>query len=70
MRKRIGNSIETPACEVPKFLEAEAFISYEQDNGFIARRITPEDVDPLYPIKISLKSLTCRLATPPLGEDP
>jgi hypothetical protein len=70
MRKRIGNTIETPVREVPKFLEGEAFISSEQDSGFIAWRITPEDLDPLYPIKISLKSLTRRLVTPLLCEGP
>jgi len=65
MRKRIGNTIETPVREVPRFLEAEAFISSEQYPGLIARRIPPEDVDQLYPIEISLKVPACRLATPP-----
>jgi len=70
MRKRIGNTIETPVREVPKFLEAEAFISSEQYHGFIARRIPPEDVDQLYPIRISVKIPAFRQATPRLCDDP
>jgi hypothetical protein len=70
MRKRIGNTIETPVREVPKFLEGKAFISSEQDSGFIAWRVTPEDLDPLYPIKISLKSLTRRWPLPSSAKAP
>jgi DNA-binding GntR family transcriptional regulator len=65
MLKRIGKRIETALREVPRFPEAEGFISSGQYNGFIVQRITLEDVDQLYLIKNSLKDLAWRLATPP-----
>jgi hypothetical protein len=61
MLKRIGNRIETAPRRVRRFPEADGVISSEQDNGFIVQRIALEDVDPLYPIKISLEGLACRL---------
>jgi DNA-binding GntR family transcriptional regulator len=51
-----------PVPEVPRFLKAEGLISSEQYKGFIAQRITLEDVDQFYPIKISLEGLAGRLA--------
>jgi len=59
----------TPVREVLRRLEAEGFISSIRYKGFVVQRITLEDVDQLYTIKISLESLAGRLATPILCED-
>jgi DNA-binding GntR family transcriptional regulator len=59
----------TPVREVLRRLEAEGFISSARYKGFIVQRITLEDVDQLYTIKISLEGLAGRLATPTLSED-
>ncbi len=60
----------TPVREVLRRLEAEGFISSVRYKGFVVQRITLEDVDQLYTIKISLEGLAGRLATPVLCEDP
>ncbi len=59
----------TPVREILRRLEAEGFISSARYKGFIVQRITLEDVDQLYTIKISLEGLAGRLATPVLWGD-
>ena len=59
----------TPVREILRRLEAEGFISSARYKGFIVQRITIEDVDQLYTIKISLEGLAGRLATPILWGD-
>ena len=60
----------TPVREVLRRLEAEGLISSARYKGFIVQRITLEDVDQLYTIKISLEGLAGRLAIPVLSKDP
>jgi DNA-binding GntR family transcriptional regulator len=60
----------TPVREILRRLEAEGFISSARYKGFIVQRITIEDVDQLYTIKISLEGLAGRLATPIIWGDP
>jgi len=60
----------TPVREVLRRLEAEGLISSARYKGFIVQRITLEDVDQLYTIKISLEGLAGRLATPVFSKDP
>jgi DNA-binding GntR family transcriptional regulator len=60
----------TPVREVLRRLEAEGLISSARYKGFIVQRITLEDVDQLYTIKISLGGLAGRLASPVFSKDP
>ena len=67
---RRWNVSRTPVREVLRRLEAEGLISSARYKGFIVQRITLEDVDQLYTIKISLEGLAGRLATPVFSKDP
>jgi len=66
---RRWNVSRTPVREVLRRLEAEGLISSARYKGFIVQRITLEDVDQLYTIKISLEGLAGRLATPVFSKD-
>jgi DNA-binding GntR family transcriptional regulator len=60
----------TPIREILRRLEAEGLISSVRYKGFIIQRITFEDINQLYTIKISLEGLAGRLATPVLSQYP
>jgi len=61
--KRWGVS-RTPVREVLRRLEAEGLIASEHYKGFYVERITFQDYEQLYTIKINLEGLAGKLATP------
>ena len=60
----------TPLREVLRRLEAEGLVTSHRYKGFMVNPITLEDVEQLYPIRISLEGLAGRLATPIISGDP
>jgi DNA-binding GntR family transcriptional regulator len=59
----------TPIREVLRRLESEELVTSHRFKGFMVNQITLEDIEQLYPIRISLEGLAGRLATPILSGD-
>ena len=59
----------TPIREVLRRLESEELVTSHRFKGFMVNQITLEDIEQLYPIRISLEGLAGRLATPIISGD-
>ncbi len=60
----------TPLREALRGLEAEGLVTSHRYKGFMVNPITLEDVEQLYPIRISLEGLAGKMATPIISGDP